>query len=717
MKKILKTVLVTLVSLMMFVTGTPVCAEEEIHEIKLGSKENSDGTYSHTVTVDGNAVSEYDYVWHADPTIDHDEVKNSPAEYFTGEKPEGEDIYIAHDIYYYPELDADKFVKKSYDGEYEWLYYYEAEGYEDYIFSTLPVEGNTVPTRMMHSEEEAYQNAVLHINKAGTYRLSGNWHGQVNIDLGEDSFTDPEAVVTLILDGADIECTVASGICFYQVYEVDNAWEDREEALTEIDTTGAGANIVIADGSTNTVSGANIFRILKTKYKDEDSTDEVKVQKKSKKVDGAFYSYMSMNIDGEEKGTGILNINSEFEGLDTELHLTINGGNINITADNDGINVNEDDVSIVTINGGKVQILAGTGAEGDGVDSNGYININGGTVISSAKPQSDSGLDSSCGTYINGGTVIATGSSMDVVTEYSENADQVTLNLVFNSQQNLTDSIIIADTDSKPVFAYDLSKNDFFKDAGRTYQCLIVSDDSFTVNDEYNIYIGGQLKGDETDGIYQNAKSFTNASQLFYTSTGVTGGPGMFGGFGGMQQEGNFNPEDIPEGFDPENIPEGFDPENVPEGMEQGNFNPEDMPEGFNPDNMTGATENKQAPEGTEQGERPEMPEGQNMEKPDNNGQMQNMQKPDGNSQMQNMEKPDGNGQMQNMSQSSSEAKTVFLVEDKVNTYSGVYPSDAAVVSSSSSVSYTLPIVIASSVVVIAAVVLILVKINKKKTS
>lgn len=55
-----------------------------------------------------------------------------------------------------------------------------------------------------------------------------------------------------------------------------------------------------------------------------------------------------------EAGTGVLNINAENEGLDSELHLTINGGIININSGNDGINTNEDGVSVTTINGGTV---------------------------------------------------------------------------------------------------------------------------------------------------------------------------------------------------------------------------------------------------------------------------------------------------------------------------------------------------------------------------
>lgn len=72
-------------------------------------------------------------------------------------------MYIAHDICYNLELDTEGLVRTNYDGSQEWVYHYTAEGYEDYLFSTLPVQGSQLLTDMMHSLEKAYENAVLHI--------------------------------------------------------------------------------------------------------------------------------------------------------------------------------------------------------------------------------------------------------------------------------------------------------------------------------------------------------------------------------------------------------------------------------------------------------------------------------------------------------------------------------------------------------------------------
>ncbi len=507
-------------------------ASENIHHLVL----NTD-----SVTMDGEIVPDYDYTWHADPTVVHDEVKNAPAEYYTGAKPSGEDaVYIAHDIFYYPEVNTDGYKKVFYDDDWEWVYYYPVEEYSEYIWANLPIQGNDVPVHMMHSEEEAQNNPVLHITKPGTYELSGAWHGQVWIDLGDqdDTFADENAKVTLILNGVDVSCDVAPALVFYSVYEADNTWEERETYGPEVDISDSGAKVIIADDSVNNFTGTNIYRMLKTKFKNEDSTAEVKVQKKQRKIDGTFYSFSSMLIDGQEKGNGVLNVFAGFEGMDSELHLTINGGKVNIQSQDDGMNVNEDNVSVLTMNGGELHIVAGLGAEGDGVDSNGYLVVNGGVVISAAKPMSDSGLDSDRGSYVNGGYVVATGSTMDWAETQSK---QVTMNLQFASDQASDEAIIVTDNEGKVIFAYDPDKDETTGSNNRGYRGAVISSPEFKVGETYHVYVGGDVEGTETDGLYDIATvtGFSDASRQVYTGTDVRGfGPGGPGGFrGGPEAE------------------------------------------------------------------------------------------------------------------------------------------------------------------------------------
>ena len=147
-----------------------------------------------------------------------------------------------------------------------------------------------------------------------------------------------------------------------------------------------------------------------------------------------------------------LDLTADNEGLDTELHLTINGGDIAIRSDNDGINTNEDGVSVTTINGGNLHIMAGLGAEGDGIDSNGYLVINGGTVVAAANPGADAGLDSDLGSFVNGGTVIALGSNMDWA---ESDSAQVTMNLQFAQNQSAESAVVVTREDGSVIFAYD----------------------------------------------------------------------------------------------------------------------------------------------------------------------------------------------------------------------------------------------------------------------
>ncbi len=637
--KLLKTTLSLLLLLALLLPLCPAAAAEEPVQTIVLSSEETDQGWTHSAAWNGNAVPEYDYAWHADPSQAHEDVKNSPAEYYTGTEPGEEAVYIAHDIIYYPELDQSKFQQVNYDGEMEWAYAYEAEGYEQYLFSTLPVLRSGFPSHMMHTAEEAWDNAVLHITQPGTYSLTGQWHGQIWIDLGDedDVYADPTQKVTLILNGVDITCTVAPGVVFYSVYECDNAWETADSYSHNVDTADAGAHVVLEAGTVNQVSGTNVFRILKTKFKDEESTEAHPAQKKSWKIDGAFYSYQSLNISG----AGTLNIIAGYEGLDTEHHLTLNSGNVNIFSQDDGVNVNEDGVSVVTINGGNLHICAGLGAEGDGIDSNGFLTINGGTVIAMANPASDSGLDSDCGSFVNGGTVVALGSTMDWAE--SDSSQQPVLNLRFSTVQSADEAIVITGLDGNVAFAYDPDKDEAAGDNRRTYQGAIVSAPGLTLGGSYQIQIGGDVEGMESSGVYDPATvtGFSGGTLQVYSGNELGGFAG--GGFGGMNRpQGDL--DEFPGFSDAEipSMPQGMTP---PDGME--------WPEG----DMGTLPEGMERPEGN----MGTLPEG--MERPDQTP--QEGFEPD--------QRPDGMGGFSGeLGGATCMQESVFTLEDPVNGFSGV---------------------------------------------
>ena len=397
-----------------------------------------------------------------------------------------------------------------------------------------------------HSKDEADAHTVIYITKPGTYSVSGTLSkGQIAVDLGEDAEDDPSAVVTLILNGVDITCSVAPAVIFYNVYECGDA--DTEKATKDVDTSLAGANVIIADGTQNIVNGSYVARIYKpdSVVLNEDGT-EVEEAKKLHKYDAAFYSRMSMNVGGGKDGTGILTINAQNEGLDSELHLTINGGFIYINSGNDGINTNEDGVSVTTVNGGELHIkVTGETGEGDGIDSNGWLVINGGTVTAQACSTSmDSGIDSDMGIHINGGRLIATGSMLDRIEEGSQKYAVFSV----GKRQKAGSSVYLKNSAGETVMDFS-PEND--------YSTIIFSSPDMT-EEEYTLW------DDENE---------------ISASNGNAGG--RPGGFGGMMPPDN-RPAQRPDGDFPENMPEGF-PAEFPEGFPENFEMPEDfeIPEGL----------------------------------------------------------------------------------------------------------------------------------------
>lgn len=559
----------------------------------------------------------------------------------SGIKVDGEDIsldedervYLAHDVVYYEDRD-----------EYD---------------SGNPYGEGTDAER--HSAEDAAATSVVHITQAGTYRLTGSISaGQVWVDLGKDAVKNASAKVTLVLDNLDITCDVAPAVVFRRVYECDGNWS-ADTASATVDTSDAGAVVVLADGSVNNVTGSHVARI----YKDNEE------QKKLWKIDGAFYSFMSMNIEGEQDGTGVLNITADNEGLDSELHLTLNGGNVSIASQNDGINTNEDGVSVTTINGGTLHIVAGLGDEGDGIDSNGFLVINGGTVVSMANPRSDSGLDSDMGSYINGGTVVALGSTMDWA---ESDSGQVTMNLQFASSQDAGDAIVVCNESGEVVFAYDPSEDEIASDKTRSYLGAVLSCPNFEVGQTYSVYVGGVVSGQETQGVYdvETVTGYEGGTQQAYTGTDVQGGPG-----GGMGPSGQGGPDG---GMGPgeqggQGEPNGNVPANESGGPQGDAQEPPTMPNG----EQSQGNQNGQPPAGTPGNEQSgELPADGNSEPPTRPDDMQNNQltgdaaqaSQSGSATSQTIQPSDGNPQTGGAS--NTQASTGFYMQDTVNAFSGV---------------------------------------------
>ena len=333
----------------------------------------------------------------------------------------------------------------------------------------------------------SYSDGVVKITLEGTYVLSGTLNGQVKIST--------TGTVKLILNGVTIKNSASNGILVTKAYELDSSTFNYNTAKS-LDVTKAGVQIIIADGSVNTVDAAS-----------QDGKD------------GAIHSDVSILFTGQTKGDGVLNVIGSSEGIETDKHFFLTGGVLNIAAQDDAINASEDKACIVIIKGGKLLINSGLGREGDGVDSNGYILVEGGEVIAAARPGADSGLDADQGVIINGGSVYSVGSSMDMA---STSSSQPTMNLIFNSNVAASSTVTVKDSSGNEIISFCANSAEFLSGTERrTYLAAVVSHPSFKANSVYYLYMDG--------------------TQLGYTGNEAGHGPGGQGGPGGPGGPGGWN--------------------------------------------------------------------------------------------------------------------------------------------------------------------------------
>lgn len=344
-----------------------------------------------------------------------------------------------------------------------------------------------------HSREEADKHTVITISKPGTYIVSGKIsYGQIAVDLGNESRNDKKAVVNLILDNVEINCSVAPAIVVYNAYECGSRKEKDASPVT--DTSGAGFNLILAENSENIINGSYVAEI----YKEGTTKEDIKNKKTEKKYkfDAAIDSLVSFNIESGENGRII--VNAQNEGISSGLHLTINSGEIVINASDDSINTNKDNVSVFTMNGGTVICNSGFGKEGDGIDSNGYLVINGGFVAAFANSESmDSGLDSDKGIYLNGGTVFGSGNMYD---EVSSGSGQLFMVMKFDKKIKENDLVLITDDKDNPVTAF-WAVND--------YHIAVYSGPELSKG-RYHIYQVSDVTGYLEKNIYTNISDYEN---------------------------------------------------------------------------------------------------------------------------------------------------------------------------------------------------------------
>lgn len=308
---------------------------------------------------------------------------------------------------------------------------------------------------------------TINITEEGVYVISGSAE-----DCTIRVEADENAKVQLVLDGVEISNSDFPAIYVVSADKVFVTTTDSENTLT---VSGEFS----ADGDTNTdavifskddlvLNGVGTLNVTSNYGNGITCKDDLKVTGGTYNVNSALDAFeandsisisdgeftVNTNKDGfhcendDSEGTitisgGTFTINGRSDGIQAcallqidggtfditasegieATYVLINGGDVNISASDDGINGSYKSAAVgtpaVEINGGNVTITM-SGSDVDAIDVNGNITVSGGTInISSPQQGPSESFDYDGTATYNGGTIIINGSQVDSIPQAS----------------------------------------------------------------------------------------------------------------------------------------------------------------------------------------------------------------------------------------------------------------------------------------------------------
>ena len=198
------------------------------------------------------------------------------------------------------------------------------------------------------------ENGTITITSGGTYRLTGEYSGQVKIEAAK---TD---TVRLVLDNAKITNSTGAAI-------------NVVSAAEAIIYTAAGTTNTVADEANYTATGdddpdAAIYSTANLTLAGEGSLS----------VEGAYEEGIH-TTGGLVIASGTLEVNAANTGIKGKDYVDITGGIVNVTAAQDGIkstNTDDESLGFTRLSAGSVTISAGD----DGLKAPHTLEISGGTL-------------------------------------------------------------------------------------------------------------------------------------------------------------------------------------------------------------------------------------------------------------------------------------------------------------------------------------------------
>lgn len=260
--------------------------------------------------------------------------------------------------------------------------------------------------------------------------------------------------------------------------------------------------------------------------------------------DDGFHADNNLIING-----GSITVSQSYEGLEGQK-VTVTGGNIDITASDDGINAagsssssstggrpGSDSNALITIGGGYIVV----NASGDGIDSNGNIVISGGTLLVSGPTDNGNGaFDYDGEATVSGGTVILCGSS-GMAQGFSDKSEQTSFMYSLDSSASAGSSVALTDEKGNVLASFIPAKQ---------YNNVVISTPSLKSGSSYKLVIGGTVSGADKNGFASSGSVSSAAQTLDIKLTGTTttiGSGGMSGGNMGGGNKGRFGGGQAPD--------------------------------------------------------------------------------------------------------------------------------------------------------------------------
>ncbi len=286
-----------------------------------------------------------------------------------------------------------------------------------------------------------------------------------NLTASNASLTESEVVQTAENIPANASATT------------DSSTTDSEEqsakglkAATEIKISGGNLNIDSADDSIHSNGSVNILK------------GSISISS----GDDGIHADSDVQIDGDS-----IVITKSYEGIEG-ANITINSGDIDITASDDGINVAggndgsaingrpgqnsfaEKSSNTLSINGGNIVV----NASGDGIDVNGSAKMTNGYVIVNGPINNGNGsLDYDGSFEVTGGTLCAFGSTGMAMTP-STSSSILAFSMTFDEVQSADTIISVQDNNSKEITSFTSAKE---------FQNVVITHPDFAVGTEYTI--------------------------------------------------------------------------------------------------------------------------------------------------------------------------------------------------------------------------------------